>query len=78
MTGSNNSDRPARHGHSPPSPHAIAYPIPAAVKVSGISRPQLYRLIKSGELRSVKARGSRLILRADLEAYFDGLKTRVA
>jgi hypothetical protein len=46
----------------------IAYRIPEAVKVSGISRSSLYRIIADRQLKVRKVRGMTLILRDDLEA----------
>lgn len=39
-----------------------------AVELSGLSRTNLYRLMKSGELPSHKVRGRRLIVYSDLLA----------
>ena len=52
----------------------VALRIPEAAHLSGLSRSTLYALISGGKLRSVKAGGRRLILRADLEAYFAQLR----
>jgi excisionase family DNA binding protein len=52
----------------------IAFRIDDAVRVSGLSRSSLYLLIARGDLPAIKAGGRRLILRADLEAYFERLK----
>jgi excisionase family DNA binding protein len=52
----------------------IALRIPEASHISGLSRSKLYELIGEGKLRSVKAAGRRLILRADLESYFAQLR----
>lgn len=48
----------------------IALRIPDASRASGLSRTKLYELMEAGELPSVKVGGRRLILRADLEAFF--------
>jgi len=50
----------------------LAYPVPIAVQMSGLSRSRLYDLMKNGDLRSVKRGGRRLILKADLEAFLVG------
>jgi excisionase family DNA binding protein len=47
----------------------LAYQINEAAQASGLSRSTLYQLIKTGELKSVKAAGRRLVLRNDLEAF---------
>jgi len=39
----------------------LAYSVPQAVTVSGLSRAYLYRLIREGALRSVKIGGRRLV-----------------
>jgi excisionase family DNA binding protein len=52
----------------------IALRIAEAVAVSRLGRTTLYGLIARGELRAVKVGGRRLILRADLDAYFDRLR----
>lgn len=43
-----------------------------AAHVAGISRSTVCRLVKSGELRSVKLVGRRLIMRSDLEDLLRG------
>lgn len=50
----------------------IAYRIPDAVKVSGISRTTLYKMIAEKQLPVRKLRGITLILRSDLEALLRG------
>lgn len=52
----------------------IAYQMGEAVTASGLSRAYLYREIRDGRLRAIKTGGRRLILRRDLEAYFDNLE----
>ena len=52
----------------------IALRILEASHVSGLSRSTLYSLIKEGKLPSIKAGRRRLILRADLDAYFAQLR----
>ena len=47
----------------------IAYRIDEAVKASGLGRTFLYERIASGELKSIKVGGRRLILRNDLVAF---------
>ena len=44
----------------------IAYRMDEAVKASGLGRTFLYERIASGELKSVKVRGRRLIFHTDL------------
>jgi excisionase family DNA binding protein len=50
----------------------IAYRVLDAVAVSGISRANLYRRLKSGELRSVFVAGRRLIPAAALREFLSG------
>ena len=47
----------------------IAYRMDEAVRASGLGRTFLYERIASGELKSVKVGGRRLILRSDLVAF---------
>jgi excisionase family DNA binding protein len=56
----------------------IAFRVDDAVRVSGLSRSSLYLLMANGELPAIKAGGRRLILRADLEKYFEGLRAAEA
>jgi excisionase family DNA binding protein len=57
-----------------PAADKIAFRVRDASRVSGLSRSTLYALIGEGKLKSVKARGRRLILRSDLEAFFAQLQ----
>jgi excisionase family DNA binding protein len=51
--------------------NAIAYTIPDAVRVSGIGRTTLYKLIGAGEIEARKV-GNRTLIPADsLRAYID-------
>lgn len=43
----------------------------AAAAALGVSTDTIYRLAGSGELRSIRVRGRRLIRPADLELYLD-------
>ena len=47
----------------------LAFQINEAVRVTGLSRTTLYELIKTGQLKTIKAAGRRLVLKADLEAF---------
>lgn len=49
----------------------IAYRIDEAVKASGLGRTFLYERMASGELKSVKIGGRRLIMRSDLVAFLE-------
>ncbi|MCB8883987.1 helix-turn-helix domain-containing protein [Acidisoma cellulosilytica] len=51
----------------------LAYTIPAAIKVSGVARTSLYRLMSEGRLVAVK-NGRRTLIRADsLKQYLASL-----
>jgi excisionase family DNA binding protein len=56
-------------------PDKIAFRIDEAVRATGLSRSSLYILIANGTLPALKAGGRRLILRSDLQAYLEGLKS---
>jgi len=56
----------------------IALSIPDACKAGGFSRSFAYDEIKARRLESVKVGGRRLILRSDLEAYFERCKREAA
>lgn len=47
----------------------IAYRIDEAVKASGLGRTFLYERMASGELKSIKLGGRRLILHSDLMEF---------
>lgn len=47
----------------------IAYRMDEAVKASGLGRTFLYERIASGELKSVKVGGRRLIMHSDLISF---------
>jgi excisionase family DNA binding protein len=49
----------------------LAYRIDEAAVAFGLSRSKIYELIGSGELRSIKAGGRRLILRDDAIAFLN-------
>jgi len=51
-----------------------SYRIKELIPITGLSRASVFRLIKSGGLRTVKSVGSTLILREDLDAYYASLK----
>jgi excisionase family DNA binding protein len=57
-------------------PQPIAMTIRDAVKVSGLSRSKIYAELKDGRLRALKAGGRTLILRAELERYFERLSNQ--
>lgn len=54
------------------APGKLAYRIDEAIQVSGLGRTFLYEHITSGQLRSVKIGGRRLILHDDLLAFLKG------
>ena len=47
----------------------LAFRIEEAVRASGLGRTTLYELIKTGQPKTIKAAGRRLVLKADLEAF---------
>lgn len=47
----------------------LAYRINEAATVAGLGRTSIYEEIAAGRLKSVKAAGRRLILKADLEEF---------
>lgn len=51
----------------------LAVPIPEAVRLSGISRSELYRRLATGQVRAVKSGARTLIVWASLQAHIDGL-----
>lgn len=51
----------------------IAVTIQEAVTLSGLGRSTLYKLFKSGEIKTRKAGSRTLILLKDLEEYLNGL-----
>ncbi len=51
----------------------LAFSIPEAARISGISRSTLYLEIAAGRLISRKLRGRTVILREDLQAYLAAL-----
>ena len=55
--------------HQARSPEKLAFTIAEACVALGIGKTSLYELISSGELKSIRAAGRRLIRRSDLEAF---------
>ena len=55
------------HTHQP-----IAFRVTDAIRMSGIGRTKLYELIGSGELKSVRIGGRRLILADSLRQLLEG------
>jgi Helix-turn-helix domain len=51
----------------------LAVPIPEAVRLSGISRSELYRRLAAGDVRAVKSGARTLILMDSLRAYLANL-----
>ena len=54
----------------------IAYRIDEAVKASGLGRTFLYERIASGELKSIKVGGRRLILHLDLFDFLNSSRDK--
>lgn len=53
--------------HEHIQPHALG--VPDAARYIGVGRTRIYELIGSGELKSLRIGGRRLIRRADLEEF---------
>jgi len=58
-----------------PSETRLAFSIPEAVELAGISRSTMYALIGAGRLPAVKIGRSTRIRRADLEIWLSSLPT---
>ena len=56
----------------------IAMRVSDVVVATSLSRSRIYELISSREIPSIKVGGCRLVLRSDLEAYFERLKASAA
>ena len=56
-------------------PEKLAYRIDEAVKATGLGRTFLYERIASGELKSIKVGGRRLILHIDLMTFLTRTST---
>jgi hypothetical protein len=56
----------------PPADAVLMYRILDAVAVSGLSRANIYRQLKSGKLRSVFVAGRRLIPAPELREFLSG------
>jgi excisionase family DNA binding protein len=50
----------------------LAYSVPEAAKVAGVSRAHLYRAMQVGDLASVKTGSRRVVLHDDLVAWLHG------
>ena len=55
----------------------LTLPIPAAVKWSGLSRSEIYRRLKTGDLRAKKSRSRTLIMVESLRSYVENLPDMV-
>jgi hypothetical protein len=56
-----------------PTRGPLALSIPDAVKWSGISRSEIYRRLKTGDLRAKKSRSRTLIMADSLRQYVENL-----
>jgi excisionase family DNA binding protein len=63
---SQKADSVGNRGGDPGHLQRLAYSVAEAAAVSNLSRSKLYELLASGELRSIKIAGRRLIRRSDL------------
>jgi excisionase family DNA binding protein len=66
------SEREKKGEAQVPMSERLAYPVSEACILAGFKKSKAWELIKSGELKSIKRAGRRLILRSDLEAYLCG------
>ena len=48
--------------------------IPDVMNELGKSKASVYRLLRNGELQSIKVGAARCVLRADLDAYLESLR----
>jgi hypothetical protein len=55
----------------------LALPIAEATKWSGLSRSEIYRRLKTGDLRAKKSRSRTLILAESLRKYVENLPDMV-
>ena len=55
----------------------LALPIVEATKWSGLSRSEIYRRLKTGDLRAKKNRGRTLIMADSLRSYIENLPDMV-
>lgn len=53
----------------------ISIRIPAAVKMTGISRSRLFELMRDGEVESVKLGSARLIIVESLDGFLERLRS---
>jgi excisionase family DNA binding protein len=51
-----------------------SYRIKDVIELTGLSRSKVFNLIRDGHLKTVRSVGCTLILKDDLDAFFDGLK----
>ncbi|WP_423066169.1 DNA-binding protein [Devosia sp. CN2-171] len=51
----------------------LAYPLPAFLRLAGISRSQAYREINAGKLKAKKLGTRTVILASDAQAFLDNL-----
>jgi excisionase family DNA binding protein len=64
------------HDHSGgPQSDALAYSVPDAGRMVGLSRTTMWRLIASGELKTFKIGGRTLIAREDFQALVSRHRT---
>lgn len=53
----------------------LAYKVPEFAELSGLGRTRIYGAIKSGELKSIKIGGRRLILAEDGKRFLESHRT---
>jgi excisionase family DNA binding protein len=52
----------------------LLYTVEEVAEMLSVSRHTIYKLVKDGELESVKVRGARRVLAEALEAYVAGIR----
>lgn len=63
---------PADASERIPLSEKLAYSVAEACAIAGFRKSKAWELIRSGELKSVKRAGRRLVLRVDLIAWLRG------
>lgn len=51
-----------------------SFRISELMPITGLSRSTIFRMIAAGTIKTVKAGGSTLVLREDLDAFYAGLQ----
>ena len=65
---------PLQDGSYRAFPEKLSYTVPEVCFATGLGRTSIYEAIARGALRSIRACGRRLVLKADLEAWLASFK----